>query len=744
MCAASSVSAGIQYDEIYASQTGSKNILVLVNSDIYSSVNKALSQYISDLEAESYKVSAAKFIDGTAEELKNYIKSCYDNSGIEGVMFIGDLPIAYYCETTQEYYDEYKKKYPFPTDIFYMDLDGQWSDNIFGDGYYDSHTAGSGDIGTEIWLGRLTASTVERSDMDEAGILKNYFDKNKKYRRGELSITKRALFYPDDDWYTSKSYLDKAYLDVTTVSDKSATSYTDYKQRLKDNYEWIHIMAHSTAHEHLFENNWNRLVKYSDVRDTDPKSLFYLLFACTSSAYNTDNYLGGHYIFSKTYGLASLGTTNAGGITMYSYFYPPLGKDQRKTLGEAYKIWFNKEYLSSSRGNLNGITLLGDGTLSLDPPIASIDSAGSGSVNKGESVSFSGSGKINSGSIESYSWRSSLDGDLSSDSSFTTSSLSKGEHTIYFKVKDNNGRWSSEDSATLSVSTLSAPLSLSAEFTSSSGLTLSWEYDSDDTIDGFKIEYRQGSSGSFSSLASVEAGTTSHDTVILNSNSTYYYRVKAYKGSVESEYSNTVSVNTGSNAYNQRLSAPTNLSARAASSSSVVLTWEDNSVNESGFRIERRKEGTEQFTQIASAEGNKETYSDASVEANTKYHYRVKAYKESSESRNSSYSNTATITTPAKDTGIKPKAPSNLRVSTNWDSSLKVGWQDNSSNEDGFELYFWKSGSENSVSKPKYRKNTTFMHMHGLKSKTTYYFKVRAYKGSSASDFSKTASITTK
>ena len=65
LCAASSVSAGINMTRYMPHRRESKNILVLVNSDIYSSVNKALSQYISDLEAESYKVSAAKFIDGT-------------------------------------------------------------------------------------------------------------------------------------------------------------------------------------------------------------------------------------------------------------------------------------------------------------------------------------------------------------------------------------------------------------------------------------------------------------------------------------------------------------------------------------------------------------------------------------------------------------------------------------------------------------------------------------------------------
>ena len=52
-----------------------------------------------------------------------------------------------------------------------------------------------------------------------------------------------------------------------------------------------------------------------------------------------------------------------------------------------------------------------------------------------------------------YNWRSSKDGQLSTLASFSTSSLSVGTHTIYFKVQDNNGAWSSEVSDTLVITT---------------------------------------------------------------------------------------------------------------------------------------------------------------------------------------------------------------------------------------------------------------------------------------------------
>lgn len=69
----------------------------------------------------------------------------------------------------------------------------------------------------------------------------------------------------------------------------------------------------------------------------------------------------------------------------------------------------------------------------------------------GNSVSFSGSGSDSDGYITGYNWRSSTDGQLSTYSEFSTSSLSVGTHTIYFKVQDNEGTWSSEKIASLTI-----------------------------------------------------------------------------------------------------------------------------------------------------------------------------------------------------------------------------------------------------------------------------------------------------
>ncbi|MBE0426200.1 MAG: putative Ig domain-containing protein [Nitrospirae bacterium] len=84
-------------------------------------------------------------------------------------------------------------------------------------------------------------------------------------------------------------------------------------------------------------------------------------------------------------------------------------------------------------------------------PTATIDLISPNPALPGETVSFAGSGTDSDGTITGYNWRSSIDGQLSSSASFSTSALSEGNHVIYFKVQDNQGAWSQEASRTAEI-----------------------------------------------------------------------------------------------------------------------------------------------------------------------------------------------------------------------------------------------------------------------------------------------------
>lgn len=73
------------------------------------------------------------------------------------------------------------------------------------------------------------------------------------------------------------------------------------------------------------------------------------------------------------------------------------------------------------------------------------------------------------------------------------------------------------------------------------------------------------------------------------------------------------------------LNAPAGLTARAISASRIDLTWQENSIGETGFAIERAEKDTTIWSRIAEVGTNVTNYSDTGLKPQTRYFYRVRA-----------------------------------------------------------------------------------------------------------------------
>jgi len=91
---------------------------------------------------------------------------------------------------------------------------------------------------------------------------------------------------------------------------------------------------------------------------------------------------------------------------------------------------------------------------------------------------------------------------------------------------------------------------------------------------------------------------------------------------------------------------PSNLAVTLALFDRIDLSWQDNSSDEDGFRIERKTEAGGSWSQIATTSTNVTTYADRGLLCNTTYFYRVRSYNSLGDSAYSNESSATTLDVP--------------------------------------------------------------------------------------------------
>lgn len=126
---------------------------------------------------------------------------------------------------------------------------------------------------------------------------------------------------------------------------------------------------------------------------------------------------------------------------------------------------------------------------------------------------------------------------------------------------------------------------------------------------------------------------------------------------------------------------PTNLVVTQVSFSQLDLDWDDNSDNETGYRVERSLNGSTGWVTVAGAlAADSESFSDTSLDCETEYFYRVIAFNDDGDSAASNVDSATTADCPL------PVAPSNLVATAAGPTQIDLTWDDNSNDENGFKV----------------------------------------------------------
>jgi chitodextrinase len=201
----------------------------------------------------------------------------------------------------------------------------------------------------------------------------------------------------------------------------------------------------------------------------------------------------------------------------------------------------------------------------------------------------------------------------------------------------------------------SAPTGLTATAASSTQIDLAWTASTDNVgVTGYRVERCQGAS--CTNFAQVGTPTTTNfSSTGLAASTTYRFRVRAVDAAGNlSPYSTIVSATTQSGPDTTPPSAPTGLTATAASPTQVTLAWtaSTDNVGVTGYRVERcQGAGCTNFAQVGTPTAT--SYSDTGLSPSTTYRYRVRAADAAGNL--SAYSPVAEATTVAA-----PPTPSGL------------------------------------------------------------------------------------
>ncbi len=220
-----------------------------------------------------------------------------------------------------------------------------------------------------------------------------------------------------------------------------------------------------------------------------------------------------------------------------------------------------------------------------------------------------------------------------------TKTLTQGYHTIAITHFQNSGtsemilRWSNNVGLATeqipknffayvngTTGTIpAAPTGLSATALAYNKIRLNWT-DASNNETGFEIVRSATSGGTYLPAGNVSANVATFTDSGLTELTQYFYKVRAVGAGGESAFTSAASATTPASP--QTPIAPSGLEAEAGVNNSVVISWTDNSNNETSFKLYRSTDNVT-FAQIAEPVANSNAYTDLTTAANTRYYYYI-------------------------------------------------------------------------------------------------------------------------
>ena len=213
------------------------------------------------------------------------------------------------------------------------------------------------------------------------------------------------------------------------------------------------------------------------------------------------------------------------------------------------------------------------------------------------------------------------------------------------------------------------PTNLTINLVENNKIQINWVENSTNET-AYLIDRKMGTYNWLENFGEVDANITSFtDNISTNSDTVFSYRIRAFDDENYSTYSDTI-------AWFSTNSAPSNLQLYQIAQDSIKLTWQDNSIGEEYFRIDRKIDEKGWQIDYAHVPADTTHFLDYTAALYDTCNYKIFAVRGIS---NSDSTENAFIP-------FLP-APSNLELKALSATKITLTWQDNCHNEDGYKLY---------------------------------------------------------
>ena len=238
--------AGIKAPAIH----GRGTLILLADTTFKDSCKAEIAQLMADLRGDGWAVVRHDIgRSASVTAVRNIIMADYvSRPNVSALLLLGHIPVPYSGDLNPDGHPDHLGAWP--TDAFYADMNGVWTDNtvndvsasrsqnrnIPGDGKWDQTVLPSA---TELQTGRIDFANMPGIKRTEVQLMRNYLAKAHSYKMDLLPILRKGIVDDNFGGFSGEAFAANAWRLFPTMLGRANIATGDYITTLKDSaYQW--------------------------------------------------------------------------------------------------------------------------------------------------------------------------------------------------------------------------------------------------------------------------------------------------------------------------------------------------------------------------------------------------------------------------------------------------------------------------------------------------------------------------